>query len=472
MGLFSNNKIKKGAVADIIQCTQKDYLVWKWAPDGEDGNGLRADSIRYGSMLNVDPGETAVLFYHQGNGSGKNMEFIKGPVRSFKIETANLPVLSSIIGAGYGGGSPFSASVYFVNTATANQFMFFLEGCAVQDFQNPDEKFSINVKGKATFRIADCERFFTAHNLEYADTISLKETIKETLIGTMKPIINRSSLVLGIPAKFLDSYSDKIRDLAFRDVQECLDHDFAVALERLDIVSIEYDEEVQAAYRTGATNTAWARTASATTNRVNAENMIIAAKLEREKMIRSQQISLDHLEDGLARQREVAQRTGTLQAETANLAAHQLDVQGSVGITAAESLGQLGASGGASIGGDGGMNVAGMMAGIMMGGAVGQNMANMMGNMTGNMSQPTPPPPPPGAIIQFFVAMNGQQSGPYNMAQMNNLINSRQVTRQTYVWKQGMANWEMAGNVPELAQAFSMVPPPLPNGMPPVPPAL
>ena len=184
-------------------------------------------------------------------------------------------------------------------------------------------------------------------------------------------------------------------------------------------------------------------------------------------MARMQDINLSHMEDSLARQREEAQRATKLETETGHLAAHQINVQGEVARQAAESLGQLGSSGGASMGGDGGMNMAGLMAGMMMGGAVGQNMANMMGNMTNNIAQ-TPPPPPP--VSQFFAVINGQQAGPYNMQQLSAMAAAGQITRQTYVWKQGMAGWDMAGNVPELVQIFGMVPPPIPPQMPPVPP--
>lgn len=124
------------------------------------------------------------------------------------------------------------------------------------------------------------------------------------------------------------------------------------------------------------------------------------------------------------------------------------------------------------MGGDGGMNVAGMMAGMMMGGAVGQNMASMMGGMTHHVAQPVPPPPPAAATTQYFVAVNGQQSGPYGLAQMAELIAAGRVTRQTYVWKQGMAAWDFAANVAELAQAFGAVPPPIPPQTPPAPPTL
>ena len=48
------------------------------------------------------------------------------------------------------------------------------------------------------------------------------------------------------------------------------------------------------------------------------------------------------------------------------------------------------------------------------------------------------------------------------------MVQNGQLTRNTYVWKQGMANWDMAGNVQELATLFGADTPPMPN-MPPMP---
>lgn len=112
------------------------------------------------------------------------------------------------------------------------------------------------------------------------------------------------------------------------------------------------------------------------------------------------------------------------------------------------------------------MNPAGMMTGMMMGGAMGQQMAGMMQNM-GQQMQGAMNTPPPMPNIQYHVSVNGAQAGPFNMHQLQQMAQSGQLTPQTYVWKQGMANWEFAGNVPELATLFA---PPAPGATPPPPP--
>ena len=77
--------------------------------------------------------------------------------------------------------------------------------------------------------------------------------------------------------------------------------------------------------------------------------------------------------------------------------------------------------------------------------------------MNGQMN--TPPPPP---TIQYYVAVNGQQTGPFNMQQLQQLRQTGQLTQQSYVWKQGMSGWEAAGNVAELGSLFQTTTPPPP----------
>jgi hypothetical protein len=147
------------------------------------------------------------------------------------------------------------------------------------------------------------------------------------------------------------------------------------------------------------------------------------------------------------------------------LGAHSIDKQAEVLKAAAESLGQMGTMN--MGGGDGGgLNPAGMMTGMMMGGAMGQQMAGMMSQM-GQTVQGGMNTPPPMLNVQYFTAVNGQQAGPFTIQQLQQLVGNGQLTKQTYVWKQGMANWDFAENVPEVAALFvTNTPPPPP---PPVP---
>jgi len=76
---------------------------------------------------------------------------------------------------------------------------------------------------------------------------------------------------------------------------------------------------------------------------------------------------------------------------------------------------------------------------------------------------PATPPPIPGAVA-FYVAQNQAQSGPFGLDVLQNMAAQKTLARDTLVWKQGMAAWTQAGQVPELASVFATVPPPLPPG--------
>ena len=112
MALFG--KKTEGGMLDVIRCDEPDYLIWKWHPGGEANSTRKENAIRWGSSLRVKDGEVAVFVYHQE--SGPNQDYIEGPFDEV-IKTANLPVLSSLIGLAYAGQSPFQAEVYFINLA-------------------------------------------------------------------------------------------------------------------------------------------------------------------------------------------------------------------------------------------------------------------------------------------------------------------------------------------------------------------
>ncbi len=78
------------------------------------------------------------------------------------------------------------------------------------------------------------------------------------------------------------------------------------------------------------------------------------------------------------------------------------------------------------------------------------------------------PPPIAATPINLFIAIGGQQYGPYNADQCKQMVASGQLTRQSMVWMEGLAAWTVAGQVPALASLFAPAPP---TNMPPLPPS-
>jgi len=117
---------------------------------------------------------------------------------------------------------------------------------------------------------------------------------------------------------------------------------------------------------------------------------------------------------------------------------------------------------------NGGGAAAGM--GMGMGFAMANQMAGAMAPQQQQQPQQpqqahnSPPPPPP--LTQIYLVINGQQSGPFDVANLQQYANSGQLTKETLVWKQGLANWIPASQMPELAGLFN-TPPPVPPVIPP-----
>lgn len=127
-----------------------------------------------------------------------------------------------------------------------------------------------------------------------------------------------------------------------------------------------------------------------------------------------------------------------------------------------------------------GQGEGGGMAGGAMGMGMGFAMANQMAQaFAPGQQQPQPqqqgagvPPPMPGAAPMFHVAVNGRQVGPFALQQLQQYVQQGQVTPDTLVWTNGMAQWAAAKTVPALQQLFQTPPPPpVPDaGTPPPPP--
>jgi len=113
--------------------------------------------------------------------------------------------------------------------------------------------------------------------------------------------------------------------------------------------------------------------------------------------------------------------------------------------------------------GDGGAITAGL--GLGAGMAVAQQMA-------ANLPAAPPSPPPLPAAVQWHASIGGKQVGPFSQDTLANAARAGQLTRDTLVWRPGLAQWAAAGQLPELAGVFDAVPPPLPPAppQPPTPP--
>ena len=445
MGLFGNKS--EGGMMDVIRCDEQEYLVWKWRPSGEANSTKKENAIRFGSSLRIKDGELAVFVYQQKDGSLQ--DFIVGPYDQ-AIKTANFPVLSSIVGLAFGGASPFQAEIYFINLSGNVQVKFGIPYFDVFDPRFSDFAVPMAARGTITFNLTDYKAFIKLNRLINFELEDFNKQIKDAVTKYVKGVITNIPADKGMPVLQMERKLLEINEIIASYLKPRLENDFGVNMKGFDLATIEVDKESEGyaeLRKVTAEQTIKTTAAQADVNIKNLEDM--------------QDINALNMEETLRIQREEAQRAQKLQTETNFIGAHSLNQQTEVLKTGAESLGNMGNM---DMGG-GGMNPAGMMTGMMMGGAMGNQMAGMMNNMGQNMNQQqnTPPPPPQ---IQYSVSVNGQTAGPFNWQQLQQMVQNGQLQKNTHVWNQGMAGWEVAGNVQELSSLFGAVPPPPPPPMP------
>lgn len=432
MGLF--DKIKNdGGFMNVIRCDEPSYLIWKWRPEGAQAGSNRENEIRWGSSLRVKDGEVAVFVYKQNNGTVQ--DFIVGPFDSI-LETKNLPVLADIVGLVYNDKSPFQAEVYFINLAQIVQVKFGVPYFDIYDPRFMDFGVPVAVRGTISFKIADYREFIKLHRLNTFTLADFQMQIRDAVTRYIKDVVANAPASNNIPVVQIETKTAQINDVAEMDIKERLQEKFGVYVSGVDIGAIEIDKSSEGYKQLMAV------TKDVTTAQVQAQ-------------------TVDYIER-LRIQREEGQYAQHKQTQSANIGAFQVEKQAEVGVAGANALGQMGANGagGVNLGDSGtGFNPAAMMAGIALGGAVGQNIAGTMNGMMNGVNQQTPPPIP---TVLFHVAVNGAAKGPFDMNTLAQMINTGSLTRDTLVWKTGMANWEPAGNVSEFNSLFGILPPPVP----------
>ena len=456
MALFDRNK-RTGGFMDEIRCDEPSYLIWKWHPSGSQlGENNRENAIRWGSSLRVKDGEVAVFVYKQKDGTMQ--DFIVGPFDQ-TIKTANFPVLASIVGLAYEGGTPFQAEVYFVNLAQVIQVKFGVPFFEVFDPRFDDFGVPVAVRGTITFKINDYREFIKLHRLSTFNLDDFQRQIRDAVNRYVKDVVANAPATNNIPLVQIETKTAQINDVVEFDLSERLKENFGVVVSGVDISAIEIDKSSEG-YR---------QLMSVTKDIAGA-----TAKAEAEAKIKDiadkQRIEMENYEETLRIQREEGQYAQHKATQTANIGAFQVEKQAEVGVAGAEALGQMGANGAGDInlggGGDGsGFNMAAMMASMAVGGAVGQNIAGSMNNMMSGINQPIQPgtTPPPIPTIAYNVAVNGQATGPFDLNVLKQMVTTGQFTVDSLVWKQGMAQWQKAGTIDELKEVFA-------NAMPPIPP--
>lgn len=434
VSFFNRNK-RIGGFMDEIRCDEPSYLIWKWHPAGvQAGRGNRENAVRWGSSLRVKEGEVAVFVYRQKN--GVMQDFIEGPFDQ-TIRTSNFPVLASIVGLAYEGGTPFQAEIYFINLARIIQVKFGVPFFDVYDPRFTDFGVPVAVRGTIGFQISDYREFIKLHRLRGFDLDAFQKQIRDAVSRYIKDSVANAPAAHSIPVIQLESKLAEINDAVEYDIGERLRENFGVLVSGVDISTIEIDKGSDG-YR----------------QLMAVTKDITAAKIQAE--------TADYVER-LRIQREEGQYAQHKATQSANLGAFQVEKQTEIGIAGAQALGQMSANGAGDVNlGDGtGLNMASVMASMAVGSAVGQNIAGTMNRMmsvTGQQGH-TDMVPPPIPTALYYVAIDGQAAGPFDISKLAGMAVTGALNGGSLVWTAGMPGWSQAEKIEELRGLFTAVPP-------------
>lgn len=359
------------------------------------------------------------------------------------------------------------------NLSKGSQVNFAIPFFDVFDPRLQDYGVPVSVHGTIVYSIEDMDLFHSVNKNEAYSDETFQQKLRGTVTKFVKGVVTNAPTDAQIPVVQLERKILEISNLIQQYVKPQVEQLFGITVRQLDITRMNIDKEsrgyrelkaltadlekdrVMAQHNTQISN-------FNLQNDLNQDQLKMQSTLNLDAMKRQQEMQLggqEQIQDmnlenqrGTMRiQREEMQRASRLQTEQTFLGAHQANLSAGVlnnatdnGINAFRRQAQMGVAMG--------MGAAPQMPG--MGGA--PQMPGMQ------MKQATPQ-------VSYMVGVNGQQAGPFDWNQLQLLVSQGQLTQQTYVWKQGMANWDFAGNVQELQPLFMNAAPPQMPGMPPMP---
>ena len=360
------------------------------------------------------------------------------------------------------------------NLSKGSQVNFAIPYFDVFDPRLQDYGCPVSVHGAIVYSIEDMDLFHQLNkNEDYSDE-TFKNKLKGQVTKFVKGVVTNAPIDAQIPVVQLERKILEIGELVQSKVMPQIERLFGITVRSLDITSIMIDKSSRG-YRELKALTADLEKERVLAqhdanisnfnlqNSLNQDQLKMQSSLGLDAMRRQQEMqlggqeqlqdmNLENQRETMRIQREEMQRASRLQTEQTFLGAHQANLSAGVLNNAT----------------DNGINAFRPQQ-PQMGAAMGMSAAPQMPGMGGapqmpgmQMKQATPQ-------VSYMVGVNGQQAGPFDWNQLQQLVSQGQLTQQTYVWKQGMANWDFAGNVQELQSLFMNAAPPQMPGMPPIP---
>ena len=350
------------------------------------------------------------------------------------------------------------------NLSKGSQVNFAIPFFDVFDPRLQDYGVPVSVHGTIVYSIEDMDLFHSVNKNEAYSDETFQQKLRGTVTKFVKGVVTNAPTDAQIPVVQLERKILEISNLIQQYVKPQVEQLFGITVRQLDITRMNIDKESRG-YRELKALTADLERERVMAqhnaqisnfnlqNDLNQDQLKMQSTLNLDAMKRQQEMqlggqeqlqdmNLENQRETMRIQREEMQRASRLQTEQTFLGAHQANLSAGVLNNAT----------------DNGINAFRQQA--QMGASMGLGAAPQMPGM--QMKQATPQ-------VSYMVGVNGQQAGPFDWNQLQQLVSQGQLTQQTYVWKQGMANWDFAGNVQELHPLFMNAAPPQMPGMPPMP---
>lgn len=228
MGLLDKLRAE---LVDIVEWVDdgRHTLVWRFP--------RYHNQIKNGAQLIVRPGQLAV-FVREGK-----LADVFGPGQH-RLETRNLPVLSTLAGWAKGFDSPFKAEVYFVSTRPITDLKWGTPSPVL--LRDPDfGPVRVRAFGTYTLRALDPRRLLeqlvgTDSSFE-ADEIG--ELLRAIIATAFADLVAKSEIALLDLSKNYQSLSDRLRELA----QTRIDDEYGLEIPQLFVVNVSVPAEVEQA---------------------------------------------------------------------------------------------------------------------------------------------------------------------------------------------------------------------------------
>lgn len=289
------------------------------------------------------------------------------------------------------------------------------------------------------------------HRLSNFNLNDFQKQIRDVTNRYVKDVIANIPAQHNIPVIQIETKISQINDVIEYDLSQRLTESFGVNVSGIDVGAIEID-----------------KSSDGFRELMKVTKDVISATIEAETAAKvkdiadRQRIDVKNYDETLRIQREEGQYAVHKQTQSANMGAFQVEKQAEVGTAGAEALGKMGSNGAGDINlGSGGFNMAALIANMAVGGAVGKNIAKNMNDVMSSMSQSTQTEitPPPVPTTTYYVAVNGQAVGPFDLKVLSEMATSGQLTQDTLVWRNGLTEWIKAESTDDLKALFPNIPP-------------